>query len=481
MNLKLNLKKTAVFMTSVFIALSSLVNLSAFAELTAENENQFSDGAVLYEKVKNGVKVVQCDSSITEIKIQNKANGYDVIEVGEKAFSGNTNLKSVTLPDSIKTVGKYAFSNCTALENVELPDSITELPEGMFTNCQYLSDVEIPDTVTVIGMGAFMNCFSITELELPDNVISLEDYALSNCYGIKSLELPANLENIGSMALGGLYSLNELTIDSRNDSFKTEDNILYDTDMKTLYLTTDVEREGELVIQDTVTSIEGYAFSGCNNITSVTIPQSVKRIGSDAFSYCSSLKEVNFSEGLEDIGSYAFQYDQNLENISLPTTLKKIGAGAFASNTALNSVIIPEGVTSIGAAAFFNCTSLNNISLPSTIETIDEYALGYVANSDSSDAVLKSDFSLSIFSDTPAKDYVKENNITYDTADFNLKAILFIVICAVVVIIVIAAAIRIMSKGHKQANPEPAVKPEKSDADENYTSILDDNSDNKNN
>ncbi len=466
----MKLGKLSALIISAVTAVSVFSAIPAYAELTAENENQFSDGVVLYEKIKNGVKVVKCDSSLTELKITDKANGYDVIEVDEKAFAQNAKLKSVSLPDSVKTIGKYAFSNCTSLESVELPANITELPEGLFANCQYLSDVDIPEKVTVIGIGAFMNCFSVTELELPKDIISLEDYALNNCYGLKSLELPANLENIGVLALGGLYSLTDLKVDSGNDSFKIEDNILYDTDMKTLYLSTNIELSGKLEIKDTVTSIEGYAFSG-SDITSVTIPASVKRIGDDAFSYCSSLKTVNFSEGIEDIGNYAFQYDTALESVSLPTTVKKIGAGAFANDTSLSSVIIPEGVSSIGTAAFFNCTSLNNVSLPSTIQTIGEYALGFIINSDSSDAVLKKDFLMSVFSDSPAKNYAKENNIRYDTSDFNLKSLIFIVICAVILIIVIALAIRIM----KKSRPHNA-EPEKNDApDENYKSILEDN------
>jgi len=473
----MKLKKFTVFLISAFTLMVSPVSMPAYAEVTTENENQFSDDIAVYEKVTNGVKLVKCDSSLTEFNIQSKANGYDVIEIDEKAFSGNSKLKSVTVPDSVKSIGKYAFSNCTALESVTLPDKITELPEGLFANCQYLSDVEIPDSVTVIGMGAFMNCFSLTELELPDSVISLEDYALNNCYGISSLELPANLENIGTLALGGLYGLKDLTIDSRNDSFKIDDDILYDTDMKTLYLSTNIERDGELSIKDTVTSIEGYAFSGCSKITSVTIPASVINIGDDAFSYCKSLKEVRLSEGLENVGNYAFQYDTSLEVISFPTTVKKIGAGAFANDTSLSSAIIPEGVSSIGAAAFFNCTSLKNISIPRTVQTIGEYAFGYVANSDSSDAVQKEDFLMSVFSDSPAKDYAKSNNINYDTADFNLKSIIFIVICIVILIIVIAASIRIMRKS--TGKPDSEKLPE-SNPDENYKSIIDDdNTDNK--
>lgn len=59
-------KKIAVLIMTAVTAFSSLTAMSAFAEVTAENENQFSDGMVVYEKIKNGVKVVKCDSSLME-------------------------------------------------------------------------------------------------------------------------------------------------------------------------------------------------------------------------------------------------------------------------------------------------------------------------------------------------------------------------------------------------------------------------------
>ena len=103
-------KKIAVLIMTAVTAFSSLTAMSAFAEVTAENENQFSDGMVVYEKIKNGVKVVKCDSSLMELKISDKANGYDVIEIGEKAFYKASKLKTITIQGNVKSIGKNAFA-----------------------------------------------------------------------------------------------------------------------------------------------------------------------------------------------------------------------------------------------------------------------------------------------------------------------------------------------------------------------------------
>jgi len=94
------------------------------------------------------------------------------------------------------------------------------------------------------------------------------------------------------------------------------------------------------IIPSTVQAIGGYAFYGCNNVTSITIPSSVIFIEDWAFTNCSNLSSVNLSSaGVSYIGTYSF------------------------SNTSLTSVDIPSSVTSIGAAPFLDCSSLTTINV----------------------------------------------------------------------------------------------------------------------
>ena len=89
-------------------------------------------------------------------------------------------------------------------------------------------------------------------------------------------------------------------------------------------------------------SIGDYVFSGCDNLTSVSLPESLTNIGKGTFNSCSSLTDINLPENLTCIDEYAFNGCKSLTSISLP-----------------------EGVTSIGSSAFQNCTSLTNIHLAS--------------------------------------------------------------------------------------------------------------------
>ena len=129
----------------------------------------------------------------------------------------------------------------------------------------------------------------------------------------------------------------------------------------------------KVVIQPGVTSIGGYAFSECKNLTSITIPEGVTRIEDGVFSGC-GLRSITIPKGVTSIGRYAFQECSSLTSITIPEGVTIIGAEAFRGCSSLKSITIPEGVTSIGAGAFRGCSSLKNITIPESVTSIEENA-----------------------------------------------------------------------------------------------------------
>ena len=120
-----------------------------------------------------------------------------------------------------------------------------------------------------------------------------------------------------------------------------------------------------VTIGNSVTSIGSYAFHGCTGLTSVTIPNSVTSIGNDAFSSCSGLTFVTISESVTSIGSYAFSYCKGLTSVTIPNSVTSIGTVAFNNCSGLTSVTIGNSVTNIGEDAFTCCSSLNSIKVAS--------------------------------------------------------------------------------------------------------------------
>ena len=107
-----------------------------------------------------------------------------------------------------------------------------------------------------------------------------------------------------------------------------------------------------LVVSDGVTSIGNYAFSGCSSLTSITIPDSVTSIGDSAFYVCSGLTSITLPDSVTSIGYGAFEGCIRLTSISIPDSVTSIEKETFHSCSGLTSIMIPDSVTSIGKSAF---------------------------------------------------------------------------------------------------------------------------------
>ena len=119
-----------------------------------------------------------------------------------------------------------------------------------------------------------------------------------------------------------------------------------------------------------VVAIGKNAFEWNYDITSVVIPEGVKKIDYRAFAYCANLVSVVFSNGLEEIGDYAFSHT-HINSLNIPGSVRVIGGYAFEGIRAI-SIVIPDGVEEIGEAAFRLCYSLTSITIPATVTKIGD-------------------------------------------------------------------------------------------------------------
>ena len=117
------------------------------------------------------------------------------------------------------------------------------------------------------------------------------------------------------------------------------------------------------------------------NILKVEMPNTVKELGYGAFSeisngfYFSSLERVELSKSLSKIEDYAFSVCENLKYIEIPENVTEIGADAFSGCEKLN-IEIPDNITKIGSGAFSRCHAIESITIPKSVKTIDECAFG---------------------------------------------------------------------------------------------------------
>jgi hypothetical protein len=116
-----------------------------------------------------------------------------------------------------------------------------------------------------------------------------------------------------------------------------------------------------ITIPNSVTTIGDQAFFYCK-FTSMTIPNSVTSIGVQAFGYCSDLSTVTIPNSVTTIYMYAFQQCTSLTTVTIPNSVITIEAYVFSDCTSLKTLTIGSSVTTIGDYAFYKCSSLTSIT-----------------------------------------------------------------------------------------------------------------------
>ena len=299
----------------------------------------------------------------------------DTVSVGEYAFYGCKNLSTVGLNDNVEEVASSAFDRCGSLASIQVsPDnetlasidgvlfrksdrSLLRCPEG-FSGALYHG----PDGILAIGPGAFKGCESLSKVTVPEGVVSVGEFAFSACGTLASVSLPSTVKDIGSSPFSNCPRLEEIAVPGKGQ-LVTVGGALVDT------------RASRLI-----------CLPAGRGDTVFEVPERIASIGDGAFSCCSSLLSV-----------------------SLPDSLESIGSRAFESCSGLESVYVPKAVTAIGDKAFFKCSALEFVTVEGTSTTVGEQAFYGCASLGS----------VVVQRESPAREYCKENGLTYSYPDSN--------------------------------------------------------------
>ena len=245
----------------------------------------------------------------------------------------------------VKVIGDLAFGDCKFLTNINIPNSVTTIGDGAFAYCKSLTNINIPNSVTTIGEGVFCGCDSLTSITIPSSVVTI---------------------------IGNPFCYWHSNLYNESKAFIYEDHVLFNKNKTTLIAY--IAKETNYTIPNSVTTIENWAFGGCNSLTSINIPNSVTTIGEGAFWGCDSLTSINIPNSVTKIEGGAFRHCKSLTNINIPNSVTTIGNSAFNGCKSLISINIPNSVTTIGEYVFSDCDSLTSINIPNSVTTIGDSA-----------------------------------------------------------------------------------------------------------
>ena len=297
-------------------------------EVSGNNKNYSSLDGVLFNKDKTELITYPAGKTDSEYVIPNS-----VTSIGYSAFENCTSLTSVTIPDSVTSIGYGVFQGCTSLTSVTIPNSVTSIDSSAFSSCTSLIGITIPNSVTSIGDSAFYNtayyndesnwdngvlyisdCLidtnynfdSTTDYIIKDGTRIIADYALSHCDNLTSVTIPNSVTSIGDSAFSDCTSLKSVTIGNSvtsigssafyntayyNDKSNWNNGVLYISDCL-IGINGDFDSTTDYIIKDGTRFIADSVFSNCDNLISVTIPNSVKSLGDNAFG---SVKKVIYN------------------------------------------------------------------------------------------------------------------------------------------------------------------------------------------
>lgn len=321
-------------------------------------------------------------------------------DIGKSLFESKANRlisavigeNTVTLPD---------FFNMEKLKNISVHeknvnyksiDGVLYSKDGKTLIC-YPSDKSgdvfvCPDGVEYIMSGAFCKNKNISAVFLPESLIDIGANPFEECKNLKMIE-----------------------VSRKNNYFCDDNGILYSkTKDKLLACPCAIQKPR---IPEGVCQIGYSAFSGCDKIYEIDLPDSLNFLESMAFKGCTKLKKIVIPDGVGKLNLSCFKGCTNLENISvenseyyksvdgilysfdmyelvycpegkigeviIPESVRNILNGAFDNCEKITRVVMPESMENV-ARAFYGCKSLKNVEIPGN-QAILEYGTFYGCSS----------------------------------------------------------------------------------------------------
>ena len=276
------------------------------------------------EKEPSFVNVEGLQKQIEELHFPERVRGLEVQVIKKGAFEGESCIKKVYVPDSVRVIGTEAFKSCENLKWIELPSELNVINASTFEGCTSLETAVLPYELKRIAQAAFKGCAKLKEAyHYTKTGIGI---TMTLDKSLREPKLPSGLEYIGANAFEGCSSLSDV------------------------YLPVDV------------TEIRKETFKNCRSLQAVRLHNKVKEIAEEAFAGCDSLGKVRLPNSLTSLSYSAF--DDQVKLVCNERLKKRLSALqkeekkvelAEATHLDIDSKMIP-GDTS----RFYTDEALNN-------------------------------------------------------------------------------------------------------------------------
>ena len=361
------------------------------------------------------------------LQISGHLNGTDIKFIREMLSEGKLaylDLEQAAIVEGGEVYNSGAYVSDMTEDNV--------VGKNMFSNCKSLVSLKLPNSAKKIDVVAIHGCEKLKELLLPYSCETVIQNAIQSCKNLETIYLSKNVKNFTGNIFNDCPNLTRIIVDSDNPYFTSVEGVMFTKDMSTIIKypagiqhtsytipssvliigehAFDYSVLEELELPSSLTSIEDFAFVGCQQLNKMVIPSTVTYLGPGAFQLCQNLSDVSLSSNIERLNSYTFNNCISLQKITIGKGTREIKGGAFDYCSSLRAIyvdddnefyssydgilyskdmkelvrcpaglykeeyLIPNGVEIIGENALKECENIKKFTLPQTLQEIGNFA-----------------------------------------------------------------------------------------------------------
>ena len=306
--------------------------------------------------------------NITDLRIMGDINGDDIALIREMAGADvkgnetNGKLANLNLSNANLVNGGIYYTGIT-----QEVSSSNELWQYMFYKCGSLTSIVLPNNIAHIGAFA-LSYSGITSFTIPNNIQTIGNEAFANCTKLESIVIGNSIVSAAENMLDGCINLKKIRMLSDNSTYTIEGKIF----------------QNGMLFNESKSELIRCCYLGSSNYI---VPNGVKKVGDYAFTGCNQLESITFSDDVIMVGKYAFQNCHKLTSVKIGSGVSSmsetgtIGSCAFSNCTNLESIHIADRwntVTFIMDYAFENCVKLSSITIPACSKVWGEAFVGCI-------------------------------------------------------------------------------------------------------